>query len=99
MSRPTSWPAPVSGGAFEALVTKDTLGFGKPDGRVFRHACGLLGRDPGDVVYVGDELDFDAIGARDAGLVGVWLDRRGRWDGTDIGVPVIGSLDEVDALL
>lgn len=59
------------------LVGVDTLGFGKPDPRVFTEACRLLGTDPARTAYVGDELDVDAVAARTAGLVGVWLDRPG----------------------
>ncbi|WP_448061445.1 HAD family hydrolase [Cellulomonas hominis] len=57
------------------LVGVDTLGFGKPDPRVFLEACRLLGTDPARTAYVGDELDIDASAAVAAGLVGVWLDR------------------------
>ncbi|MGV8966928.1 MAG: HAD family hydrolase [Cellulomonas sp.] len=57
------------------LVGVDTLGFGKPDPRVFLEACARLGTTPARTAYVGDELDFDAVAAHDAGLVGVWLDR------------------------
>jgi putative hydrolase of the HAD superfamily len=59
------------------LVGVDTLGFGKPDPRVFAEACRLLGTSPARTVYVGDELDVDAVAARRAGLTGVWLDRPG----------------------
>ncbi len=59
------------------LVGVDTLGFGKPDPRVYREACRRLGTDPSRTAYVGDELDVDAVGAREAGLLGVWVDRPG----------------------
>lgn len=59
------------------LVGVDTLGFGKPDPRVFAEACSRLGTDPARTAYVGDELDVDARAALAAGLVGVWLDRPG----------------------
>ncbi|GAA2729022.1 HAD family hydrolase [Cellulomonas aerilata] len=59
------------------LVGVDTLGFGKPDARVFVEACRRLGTDPSRTAYVGDELDVDAVAARAAGLTGVWLDRPG----------------------
>lgn len=59
------------------LVGVDTLGFGKPDPRVFVEACRRLGTDPARTAYVGDELDVDARAAVAAGLVGVWLDRPG----------------------
>lgn len=59
------------------IVTKDTLGRGKPDPAVFHHACGLLGLPHGTVAYVGDELDVDPVAALDAGLGAAWLRRPG----------------------
>lgn len=59
------------------VVTKDTLGVGKPAPRVFHEGCRLMGLDPGEVVYVGDELDVDACGALAAGLGAAWLRRPG----------------------
>jgi putative hydrolase of the HAD superfamily len=59
----------------QMLVGVDTLGFGKPDPRVFALACELLGFDAQHVAYVGDEYDIDALAATQAGLQGIWLDR------------------------
>lgn len=91
------------------LVGVDTLGFGKPDARVFLEACRRLGTDPSRTVYVGDELDIDASAARDAGLIGVWLDRPALRTGgshdEDVelarsrGIPVLESLHELAGLL
>ncbi len=86
------------------LVGVDTLGVGKPDPRVFVEACRRLGTDPARTAYVGDEADVDALAARDAGLVGVWLDRPGARrrpvdESTVTGVHVIRSLDELPSVL
>lgn len=87
------------------LVGVDTLGFGKPDPRVFAEACRRLGTEPGRTAYVGDELDVDARAATAAGLRGVWLARPGLGSKganelaavpTDV---VIASLDELPAVL
>lgn len=59
------------------VVTKDTLGIGKPAPRVFHEGCRLMRLPPGQVVYVGDELDVDACGALAAGLGAAWLRRPG----------------------
>lgn len=80
------------------LVSTDDLGRGKPDPEVFRLGCARLGVPPARVAYVGDELDVDARGARDAGLVGVWLDRHATGRQVD-DVPVVRSLTEVPAVL
>ena len=81
-----------------ALVGMEEFGVGKPDRRIFLHACGTLGLEPAAVAYVGDELDVDARGARDAGLLGVWLDRHGTGD-VPGDVPVVRTLGELPALL
>ncbi|UZN04589.1 HAD family hydrolase [Cellulomonas sp. S1-8] len=65
------------GERLEVLVGVDTLGYGKPDPRVFLEACRRLGTAPDRTAYVGDELDVDAVAAQRAGLVGIWLDRPG----------------------
>lgn len=59
------------------VVTKDTLGVGKPAPEVFHHACTRMGLTPDQVVYVGDELDVDTCAALGAGLGAAWLRRVG----------------------
>jgi len=91
-------------GVFSVVATTDTLGFGKPDARAFHHACQLLGWAPPQTIYVGDHLKLDAIAASDAGLRGVWLqrdpnDRDGAARAYARGIPVVGSLSQVPALL
>lgn len=61
----------------DVLIGTDTLGFGKPDPRVFYAACAQLEVAPERTAYVGDEPDIDAKAAAEAGLLGVWLDRPG----------------------
>jgi putative hydrolase of the HAD superfamily len=86
------------------VVTRDTLGFGKPEPQVFRHACALLGTPPEGTVYVGDEYDVDVLGAIGAGLQPVWLSREEPdpvvlEDARSRGVPVVAGLDDVRVLL
>jgi putative hydrolase of the HAD superfamily len=78
---------------FAVVATRDTLGFGKPDARAFRHACQLLGTAPSETLYVGDHLEIDAIAARDAGLPAVWLHRDAAGS-----VDVVNDVDAVDAV-
>ena len=61
----------------EHLVASGALGVTKPDAAIFAHACERFGTAPEQVLYVGDRLRTDAIGAARAGLAGVWLDRLG----------------------
>jgi putative hydrolase of the HAD superfamily len=88
------------GNRFDVVVGLDTFGFGKPDARVFRHACELIGTTPTDTVFVGDRLDHDAIGARDAGLRAIWLDRSGTApSAVPDGVLRVTSLAELEAVV
>lgn len=82
---------------FDVVVTTDTLGFGKPDPRVYLEACRLLGAEPDGVVCLGDNLEWDVLGAEAAGLRAVWLDREGR--GTSEPVASVRGLDELTAVL
>ncbi|MCU1425281.1 MAG: family hydrolase [Microbacteriaceae bacterium] len=89
----------------EHTVASGDLGVAKPDPRIFAEAARLFGVDPSEAVYVGDRLETDAIGAADAGLTGVWLDRRHaathdeRARAEASGVAIIHGLVELTALL
>jgi putative hydrolase of the HAD superfamily len=50
----------------------------KPHRSVFLAACDALGVEPGDAAYVGDNPRADVVGARNAGMTSVWINRRGR---------------------
>jgi putative hydrolase of the HAD superfamily len=81
---------------FATLVTRDTLGFGKPDARVFEAACERLGSEPARTAYIGDEWEADIVGAMGAGLQPIWLRRDGRAVATgSVDVPFITSLAEL----
>jgi putative hydrolase of the HAD superfamily len=60
---------------FDHIAIAGELGVAKPDPVIFGSVCLALGCDPSETMHVGDKLDTDAIGARDAGLGAVWLDR------------------------
>lgn len=74
------------------LVGVDTLGFGKPDPRVFTLAAERIGADPATIAYVGDEYDIDAVAATEVGMLGVWIDRGYSHRAPD---PSVGHPDSV----
>ncbi|MEI2279159.1 HAD family hydrolase [Paenarthrobacter ilicis] len=59
----------------KVLVGTDTIGAAKPDPAIYLEGVRLLGTQPGETLYVGDNRLLDADGATAAGLVGVWLNR------------------------
>lgn len=72
-------------GDLPVLVGVDTLGFGKPDPRVFLEGARRLGTEPSRTAYIGDEPTVDALAAHQASLTGVWLDRAGHRRGPGYG--------------
>ncbi len=80
-------------GYFEQVLSSGTEGVEKPDPEIFRRAVGRLGIAPERALYVGNLEHTDALGARAAGLHGLWLNRDGT--GLDDGTPEITSLLEV----
>ncbi|MGH3626388.1 MAG: HAD family hydrolase [Sciscionella sp.] len=85
---------------FDTVLIAGELGVAKPDPVMFHTACDELGVAPHEVAHVGDRLDSDAMGARDAGLHGVWLNRARRTDvPRDLGVSIIETLGELPELL
>lgn len=89
-------------GFFDNLFIAGEIGAAKPDPVMFHTACVRLGVPPRQVVHVGDRLDLDAVGAKMAGLHGVWLDRHGHGGeraAAAAGVLAIGTLGELPDLL
>ncbi|MDZ8027529.1 MAG: HAD family hydrolase [Nostoc sp. DedQUE11] len=67
----------------DVVVTSEAAGFPKPAPEIFLHACNKMEIQPREIMYVGDNLELDAlaklsegIAARNAGLLGVWFDRH-----------------------
>ncbi|MCY4113541.1 MAG: HAD family hydrolase [Chloroflexi bacterium] len=83
---------------FAAVVASEDEGVAKPDSEIFKVACQAVGAPPSACVHVGDRLAVDAIGARDAGLTGVWLDRHDSGSRPP-GVIRITRLTELPALI
>ncbi|MEV8534141.1 HAD family hydrolase [Streptomyces sp. NPDC051211] len=84
---------------FEVLLCAAELGLSKPEAGAFLAVCTAMGLEPGEVVYVGDQPEIDARGARDAGLVAVWLDRDGNRGPAPEGVHRIPGLEQLPELL
>jgi putative hydrolase of the HAD superfamily len=87
---------------FDTVVIAGELGAAKPDPVIFQTACARLGVPVEASMHVGDLLEADALGARDAGLHGVWLDRSltaCHELRTGAGVHVIDSLADLPGLL
>ncbi|MGV9833529.1 HAD family hydrolase [Nocardia niigatensis] len=79
------------------ILCSDEFGAAKPDPAIFRAGCEMLGLPPEQVAYVGDRYDWDALGARNAGLRAYWLVRSGPAVTPDDKITVIRTLAELDS--
>jgi putative hydrolase of the HAD superfamily len=77
----------------DGILTSAEVGMRKPGARIFERALDLAGVAPGEAVHVGDNLDEDVAGARNAGIAPVLIRRDDRPAPTD--VEVIGALTEL----
>jgi putative hydrolase of the HAD superfamily len=61
---------------FRAAVTAREFGVGKPDPRIFHAAAGAVDLVPQQVLHVGDDATLDVVGALNAGMQAVWVNRE-----------------------
>ena len=62
---------------FRASLSASDAGMAKPDVRFFHAAAEAAGVAPEHVLHIGDDAALDALGAMDAGMHAVWLNRGG----------------------
>lgn len=92
-------------GRFEHVIASGEVGAVKPEARIFRAAVERFSVDAAQAAYVGDRLRTDAIGAAEAGLLGIWLDRNGVATADELreaagaSVVVIHSLSDLPAVV
>lgn len=61
----------------EVVVTSRDAGHNKPHPGIFRAALRRAGAAAAESAYVGDQYQVDVVGARNAGMTGMLLDRNG----------------------
>ncbi len=77
----------------KSVVISGAVGYSKPHPEIFRIALKQAGVEPGETIHVGDLYEADIVGARNAGIEGILIDREGTQSDRDC--PRIGSLAEV----
>jgi HAD superfamily hydrolase (TIGR01549 family) len=69
---------------FTAIVISEEVGCAKPDLRYFQLAVKAIGREPHELLCVGDSPSADVAGARAAGIDACWFNpRHAPWPGPD----------------
>lgn len=76
-----------------SVVISGLVGYTKPHPEIFRIAMKEIDVGPGEAVHVGDLFEADVVGARNAGIEGLLIDREGSQSRFDC--PRMKSLDEI----
>lgn len=82
----------------KAVVISRDLGIRKPDPEIFRFTLNNLGIESCRAVHVGDSLEDDVQGAKNAGMRAIWIERARQ----EINVQpdhIIHSIEELTSLL
>lgn len=69
----------------ERITISEEVGIHKPGKTIFKRAAAKLRQKPANCLYVGDNLEVDAIAAVQNGgfAAGIWIDRSGQtWEST-----------------
>ncbi|MBC7609773.1 MAG: HAD-IA family hydrolase [Polaromonas sp.] len=81
---------------FQASISAQEFGVGKPDARIFHAAAGAAGVTPDQVLHVGDDATLDVLGALNCGMQTVWVNRADHaWPHTDLPHETVGTLTEL----
>jgi putative hydrolase of the HAD superfamily len=83
---------------FETVVISSEMGWRKPHRALFDAATTRLRVAAEEAVFVGDNLELDVLGARDAGLHSIWY-RRGSQDALQGDHRAIADLAELPTVL
>ena len=61
---------------FSQIIISSEVGFSKPEKEIFELACIKINEEPKNCIMIGDNLKVDVKGAINAGLKGIWVNRR-----------------------
>ncbi len=79
------------------IVISGAVGYTKPNPEIFRIALRQASYDADQAAHVGDLFEADIVGARNAGVKGILIDRDGSHEGLDC--PRVRALTDIFPLL
>jgi len=87
-------------GFFKAIAVSGERGIGKPKPEIFHQLLGELKVPPSEAIMVGNSLERDIAGARNAGIRSIWIRVSGSEELADVTPDhTITSLSEIPAIL
>jgi putative hydrolase of the HAD superfamily len=83
---------------FRLVVTSETMGYRKPDRRIFEYALSALGTRPHECLMIGDNPQSDILGAQNAGIDQVFFNPKDR-NSEVVPTYVVKSMTELKDIL
>jgi putative hydrolase of the HAD superfamily len=88
------------GHLFHAIAVSGEHGIGKPKPEIFHRLLGELGVEPSEAIMVGNSLERDIAGARNAGVRSIWIRIPGSEEHADVAPDhTITALAEIPDIL
>jgi putative hydrolase of the HAD superfamily len=85
---------------FKAIAVSGEHGIGKPKPEIFHRLLSELGVSPGEAIMVGNSLERDIAGARNAGIRSIWIRVPGSEEQADVTPDhTITALSEIPRIL
>lgn len=85
---------------FKAIAVSGEYGIGKPKPEIFHHLVGELGVSVDEAIMVGNSLERDIAGARNAGIRSIWIRVPGSEEHAEVSPDhTITALNEIPAIL
>lgn len=78
---------------FDVIKISNQKCYAKPNKHIFLEACNEASIKPEQAYYIGDNLVYDAIASKNAGMNGIWINRKNRTTYDDLNV--IHSLNDL----
>lgn len=69
---------------FDFILPSAVVGSAKPDKKIFEEALRLSGVAPHETCHIGDEVQTDIVGAKQAGIHPILLDRDNRFENEEV---------------
>ena len=82
---------------FDVITISNQKGLTKPNKHIFLEACNEASIKPEQSYYIGDNLVYDASASKNAGINGIWINRKNRTTYDDLNV--IHSLNELNNII
>ncbi len=84
---------------FEFIVSTSEYCLRKPDPRIFKVCLNKLNLEKDEVWYVGNKLEYDILGANNAGMKAIWLNMLNEENVYDYDCKIVRNYKELEEII